>query len=450
MGWIEELSEIVEVFPPSEAYAHDETPPLIAPKPVQNFVVVRPWNASEVSAVLEFANRRKIPVFTRGGGTGLSGGAVPTEEGIVLSTERMTDLEVDRENRVADCGAGVTLKQLDDAAFKNGLSFPPHPGAETATVGGMIATNAGGVRALKYGTMRNYVLGLEVVLADGRILELGGKVIKNSSGYSLLHLFVGSEGTLGVITRAKIRLFPQLKDMTVLAVPFSTMENAMKCVVEISTKMLPLALEFMEKRAVEIGEMVSGERWVSVDGEAHLLMIFESFDEAEEAATIAQNLGAVDVYAATTKKEQDRLLKIRGLIYEGLRKDIIEILDVCVPPAKIAEYCRKSNEIAAEYGITLITYGHAGDGNVHQHPLIYEGWEENYFDFRKKLLRLAVSLGGVISGEHGIGTVKTSELQELFPEHFAVMKKLKLLFDPNNVLNPGKVVGKIQSKLNFQ
>ncbi|WP_456329878.1 D-lactate dehydrogenase [Archaeoglobus sp.] len=443
MDWVEELSEIVEVFPPSDAYAYDETPPLIAPKPVKRFVVVKPENANEVSAVLKFANRRKISVFTRGGGTGLSGGAVPTEEGIVLSTERMTGLEVDRENRVADCGAGVTLKQLDDAAFKSGLSFPPHPGAETATVGGMIATNAGGVRALKYGTMRNYVLGLEVVLADGRILEFGGKTIKNSSGYSLLHLFVGSEGTLGVITRAKIRLFPQLRDMTVLAVPFSTIEDAMNCVVEISAKMLPLALEFMEKRAVEIGERVSGEKWVSRDGEAHLLMVFESFDEAEEAARIAQNFGAIDVYAATTKKDQDRLLRVRGLIYEGLRKDIIEILDACVPPAKIAEYYRKSNEIAARYGVTLITYGHAGDGNVHQHPLIYDGWEESYFDFRKELLKLAVSLGGVISGEHGIGVVKTSELQEFFPEQFAVMKKLKLLFDPNNILNPGKVVGKI-------
>ncbi len=168
---------------------------------------------------------------------------------------------------------GVTLKQLDDEAFRCGLSFPPHPGAESATVGGMIATNAGGVRALKYGTMRNYVLGLEVVLADGRILNLGGKTIKNSSGYPLLQLFAGSEGTLGVITKANIRLFPQMAEMTALAIPFPTMEQAMGCVVEVARKMLPLALEFMERRAVEIGERVSGERWVSSDGEAHLLMI---------------------------------------------------------------------------------------------------------------------------------------------------------------------------------
>ena len=448
MDWIEELSKITEVFSPSDAYKFDETPSAVAPIPAESFVVVKPRSSDEVSAILKLANERKIPVFTRGGGTGLSGGAVPTAEGIVLSTERMVDIEVDVENRIAYCGAGVTLKDLDDAAFKHGLSFPPHPGAETATVGGMIATNAGGVRALKYGTMRSYVLGLEAVMADGRILKLGGKTIKNSSGYSLLHLFVGSEGTLGVITKANIRLFPQMAEMTTLAVPFPSIEQAMACVVEVSTKMLPLALEFMERRAVEIGERVSGERWVSKEGEAHLLMVFESFEEAEKAAEIAKAHAALEVYAATTKKDQDRLLKVRGMIYEGLRNSIIEILDVCVPPAKIAEYCKKSNEIAARYGIEMITYGHAGDGNVHQHPLIYDGWENSYFEFRKELLELAVSYGGVISGEHGIGTVKAKELAEMFPEQVEIMAGIKSLLDPNLILNPDKVVKVKYAKAN--
>lgn len=440
MDWINELAEITEVYPASEAYAYDETPALIAPKPVENFAIVKPRSAEDVSRILKFASQRKIPVFTRGGGTGLSGGAVPIVEGIVLSTEKMLDIEIERENRIAVCGAGVTLKQLDDEAFRHGLSFPPHPGAEIATVGGMIATNAGGVRTLKYGTMRNYVLGMEVVLADGRILELGGKTIKNSSGYSLLHLFVGSEGTLGVITKATIRLFPQLKNMTLLAVPFSTIESAMDCVVEISAKMLPLALEFMEKRAVKVGERISGERWVSKKGDAHLLIVFESFDEAEECAEIAERHGAIGVFAATTKKDQERLLKIRGLIYEGLKKEIIEILDVCIPPAKIAEYYRKSNKIAERYGIELVTYGHAGDGNIHQHPLIYDDWESSYFDFREELLRLAVSYRGVISGEHGIGAVKLRELAKIFPEQNRIMREIKRLFDPHGILNPGKVV----------
>jgi len=440
MDWVEELERICEVFPPSDAYRFDETPPLIAPKPAENFVVVKPSSSEEVSRILRFANERKIAVFTRGGGTGLSGGAIPTTEGIVLSTERMKKIEVDRENRVAVCSAGVTLKQLDDAAFKFGFSFPPHPGAETATVGGMIATNAGGVRALKYGTMRNYVLGLEVVLANGDIIRLGGKTLKNSSGYSLLNLIVGSEGTLGVITEATIRLFPAMRDMTLIAAPFKSMEEAMDCVVRLSAKLLPMALEFMERRAVEIGERVSGKRWVSREGEAHLLLIFESFREAEEAASILSECGATDVFVATSRKEQEDLLSIRGMIYEGLKRDIIEILDVCVPTSKIAEYWRKSNEIAERYGIELVTYGHAGDGNIHQHPLIYDNWQENYFEFRRELLKLAVSLGGVISGEHGIGSVKLNELREIFPEQHRIMASIKRVFDPNWILNPGKVV----------
>ncbi len=440
MNWIEELSEITEIFEASESYMYDETPPKIAPKPARNFVVVKPASTAEVSEILRFASKRRVPVFTRGGGTGLSGGAVPTMDGIVLSTERISKIEIDRGNRVAICGAGVTLKQLDEAAEKTGLSFPPHPGAETATVGGMIATNAGGVRALKYGTMRNYVLGLEVVLANGRVLKLGGRTLKNSSGYSLLHLMVGSEGTLGVITEATLRLFPSMGEMAVIGVPFTSMDDALECVIRVSSEMLPLAAEFMEKRAVEIGEAVSGKRWVSKDGEAHLLLIFERFDEAEKAAEIAMQCNAIDVLVATGKREQKDLLDIRGLIYEGLRDRIIEILDVCVPPASIAEYVRRSNELAARYGVELVTYGHAGDGNVHQHPLVYDGWERTYYDFRKELLKLATEFGGVISGEHGIGVVKREELRELMPEQYNLMVSIKKLFDPSGILNPGKVV----------
>lgn len=439
MGWVEELSKICETFPASDTYRYDETPPLVAPKSAENFVVVKPSATDQVSEILKFASLNRIPVFTRGGGTGLSGGAVPTDEGIVLSMEKMNNIEVDRENRVAICEAGVTLKQLDEASKKQFLSFPPHPGAETATVGGMIATNAGGVRALKYGTMRNYVLGMEVVLADGRIVNLGGKVLKNSSGYSLLHLMIGSEGTLGVITKAIIRLFPAMRDMTVLGIPFRNMDDALKCVIEISSKMLPLALEFMEKRAVEIGERVSGKKWVSREGEAHLLIIFENFEEAEEASEIAEKSGAIDVFVATGREKKD-LLDVRGLIYEGLRSRIIEILDICIPPSKIVEYIKKSNELAAKYGIDIVTYGHAGDGNLHQHPLIYEGWQQSYFRFRKELLKLALKYGGVISGEHGIGAVKREELRELMGEQYELMRAIKSVFDPVGILNPGKVV----------
>ncbi|MEM4524247.1 MAG: FAD-binding oxidoreductase, partial [Archaeoglobaceae archaeon] len=380
------LDKFFEVYK-IESYAYDETPKAIAPK-AREFVVVKPRNAEEVSKILKFANEKRIPVFIRGGGTGLSGGAIPSMEGILISTERMKDLEIDVRNKLAVCGAGVTLEELTKAAEKHGLSFPPKPGAENATIGGMIATNAGGVRATKFGVMRNYVLGIEAVLPDGSIVRFGGKTLKNSSGYSLLHLLIGSEGTLAVITKAIIRLLPPMRDESVLAIPFRNSEDAIECCIEISKICIPLALEFMEKKAVEIGEKVSGKRWVSREGEAHVLAIFERGEEAEKSAEIAYSFNAIDVFLASPREKRD-LLEIRGKIYLGLKDKIIEILDVCIPQAEISSYLRRSKEIAEKYGIEMITYGHIGDGNLHQHPLIFDGWERVYWKFREEILRIA-------------------------------------------------------------
>lgn len=430
------LEEICEVYK-IESYAYDETPTPVRPKPA-DFVVVKPKNTLEVSKILKFANERKIPVFIRGSGTGLSGGCVPTRKGIVISTERMREIEIDIANRVAICQAGVTLDELSRSAEKHGLSFPPRPGAENATVGGMIATNAGGVRALKFGVMRNYVLGIEAVLPNGTILNLGGKTLKNSSGYSLLHLITGSEGTLAVITKATIRLLPPMKEMAMLAIPFRSTEDALNFAIDTSMHMTPMAMEFMEKRAVEIGEKVSGKRWVSKEGSAHILAIFEQEKEAELASEIAFNHQAIDVFLASPREQRD-LLELRGKIYVGLKDKIIEILDVCIPPAKISEYLRISEKIAEKYGIELITYGHLGDGNLHQHPLLYDGWEKTYQKFKKELLKLAVEFGGVISGEHGIGVIKRNEFREFYPEQFRLMLEIKKLFDPNFILNPDRI-----------
>ncbi|MEM2726976.1 MAG: FAD-binding oxidoreductase [Archaeoglobaceae archaeon] len=433
---LEELEKICEVYK-AESYAYDETPKPIAPKPAE-FVVVKPRNSTEVSKILKFANDRKIPVFIRGGGTGLSGGAVPTRNGILISTERMREIEIDKGNRVAICQAGVTLEELARTAERNGLSFPPRPGAENATVGGMIATNAGGVRALKFGVMRNYVLGIEAVLPDGRVINVGGKTLKNSSGYSLLHLIIGSEGTLAVITKAIIRLLPPLKDVSMIAIPFHSTEDALNFAIESSLHSTPMAMEFMEKRAVEIGEKISGKRWVSKEGEAHILAVFEHKEEAEEASEIALTHNAIDVFFASPKEQRD-LLELRGKIYLGLKDSIIEILDVCIPPAEIAEYLRRCNDLAKTYGIEMITYGHLGDGNLHQHPFLFNNWREIYPKFRKELLKLAIEFGGVISGEHGVGVLKKEELREFYPEQFRLMLEIKRVFDPNNILNPDRI-----------
>ncbi|MEM1670637.1 MAG: FAD-binding oxidoreductase [Archaeoglobaceae archaeon] len=432
----EGLEKICDVYT-IETYAYDETPKPVAPKPA-DFVVVKPKNTVEVSEILRFANDHKIPVFIRGGGTGLSGGAIPTRKGILLSTEKMRNIEIDKRNRVAICQAGVTLEELSRNAEKEGLSFPPRPGAESATVGGMIATNAGGVRALKFGVMRNYVLGMEVVLPDGRILNLGGKTLKSSSGYSLLHLMIGNEGTLGVITKAIIRLLPPLRDMTMLAIPFKSVENALNFAIETSLSFTPLAMEFMDKKAVEIGETVSGKRWVSKEGNAHIIAILENREEAEKVADIAYNHGAIDIFVPSQREQKD-LLELRGKIYFGLKDKIIEILDVCIPPAEIAEFLRRSEELARKYGIELITYGHLGDGNLHQHPLLFDGWEKSYPKFRKEILKLGIEFGGVISGEHGIGVLKKEELREFYPEQYNLMLEIKKIFDPNFILNPDKI-----------
>lgn len=432
----EGLEKICDVYM-IETYAYDETPKPVAPKPA-DFVVVKPKNTVEVSEILRFANDHKIPVFIRGGGTGLSGGAIPTRKGILLSTEKMRNIEIDKRNRVAICQAGVTLEELSRNAEKEGLSFPPRPGAESATVGGMIATNAGGVRALKFGVMRNYVLGMEVVLPDGRILNLGGKTLKSSSGYSLLHLMIGNEGTLGVITKAIIRLLPPLRDMTMLAIPFKSVENTLNFAIETSLSFTPLAMEFMDKKAVEIGETVSGKRWVSKEGNAHIIAILENREEAEKVADIAYNHGAIDIFVPSQREQKD-LLELRGKIYFGLKDKIIEILDVCIPPAEIAEFLRRSEELARKYGIELITYGHLGDGNLHQHPLLFDGWEKSYPKFRKEILKLGIEFGGVISGEHGIGVLKKEELREFYPEQYNLMLEIKKIFDPNFILNPDKI-----------
>lgn len=437
---VEEIEKVLrgfEIFK-IESYGCDETPKAIAPKP-SNFIVVKPKSAEEVSKLLRIANEKKIPVFTRGGGTGLSAGAIPTKRGIVISTENLRSLEIDTRNKVAICGAGVTLAELSRAAEKHGLSFPPRPGDENATIGGMIATNAGGVRAMKYGVMRNYVLGIEAVLADGRIVKLGGKTLKNSSGYSLLHLLVGSEGTLAVITKAIIRLLPPMREMSMLAIPFRSAENALNYVLETTKIATPMAMEFMEKRAVEIGEEVSGKRWVSKEGDAHILAIFERRDEAEESSEIAFANDAIDVFVASPREQRD-LLELRSKIYHGLKDRAIEILDACVPPASIAEFLRKSEKIAKRYGIDVISYGHAGDGNIHQHPLIFEGWQRVYWKFREEILKLAVEMDGAISGEHGIGEIKKKELRKFYPELCELMEEIKRIFDPNGILNPGKVL----------
>ncbi len=437
-----------------EGYLYDETPESVRPEVSRDAVVVKPGNTMQVSEIMGLANRMRIPVFVRGGGTGLSGGAVPVKSGIILSMERMNRIiEIDQENLMAVCEAGVSLRELIKAVERvPGLSFPPHPGDESAQLGGLVANNAGGARAVKYGVMRNYVTGLEIVLPSGEILNLGGKIIKNTAGYDLLHLIVGSEGTLCVITKVILRLIPEPGVTYTLVIPFQDARNAIKCVPEIlKSGVLPLAIEYMDIEAIKAGESVTGKKWPFSGGKAHLMVIVDGRNEAElmEKSEIIEKIsgkyGALDVLVGVSRREQRDILEIRSLIYEGLKDETIEVLDVTVPSSSIAEFVEKCQKKADELNLKVLHFGHAGDGNVHQQimksGLSRDEWMKKYAEFKEFAFSVAGELGGTITGEHGIGAVKKEDFIKTSPEELTtLMKKIKKAFDPNNILNPGKVV----------
>jgi glycolate oxidase len=349
------------------------------------------------------------------------------------------------------------LMEFYPAIEEKGLFFPPHPGDESATIGGVIATNAGGARAVKYGVIRNFVKGLEVVLADGTVVNLGGKFIKDSSGYSLMHLMIGSEGTLGLVTQATLTLMPPPAVMMTLVAPYDSLHDTIATVPAIlQGKILPLAVEFVIREAVELSADYINKTWPCRQGSHHLMVILDGSNEsevmalAEAVSGICLSHGALDVFVADNKSKQADILAIRSGIYEAMRNAMIEILDITVPRAQIAEFVDGVHAVEQESGMWLPTYGHAADGNVHTHLMHkrwkdgrwteIEGWREKYPAVREKLHALGKKFHGIPSGEHGIGLVKKQYLRDfLSPAHIGLMKGVKAVFDPNGVLNPGKI-----------
>jgi len=460
----DKLEEIVGrenlIFEPEKMvdYSHDEFSLRdIAHSPE---IVVKPKGSQEVSAIMKLANSERIPVTPRGGATGLCGGCVPVHGGIVLSLENMKRIiEVDLENQMAVVEAGVTLLDFYQAIEEAGLSFPPHPGEESAMIGGLIATNAGGSRAVKYGVIRNYVRGLEIVLPQGEIIHLGGKLMKSSSGYSLLQLFIGSEGTLGIITRATIQLLPPLQVTRSLIIPYLDLEQAIETVpLLIRKKIIPMAVEFIEKEVIEITEEYLKKKWPCSEGRTFLLIILDAPSEEEMdrlsqvVAEVCLEKGALDVYIADTPKKQELVLEIRSKIYEAIKSQTIELLDISVPRAEIARHVKKVAEVSRKYDIWLPTFGHAADGNVHTHlmkarylagkiiPLREEEWRGKFEKVRQELYEDCKARGGVVSGEHGIGLVRKKFLSYFLErEQIELMKAIKRNFDPHRILNPDKI-----------
>ncbi len=441
-----------------EDYSHDE----FSLKDLAKFpeLVVKPGKTEEVAEVLRLANTEKVPVTPRGGATGLTGGCVPQYGGIVLSLENMNRiLEVDLDNQMAIVEAGVTLSEFYKAVEEAGLFFPPHPGEESAMIGGVIATNAGGARAVKYGVIRNYIRGLEVVLPTGSVIRLGGKLMKSSTGYNLLNLIIGSEGTLGVVTRATIQLMPAPRVMRSLIIPYDELEKAIETVpLLIKKKILPLAVEFVPRDAIQITERFLKKRWPCTQGCTHLLIILDASSEdeidrlSEEVAETCMEKGALDVYVADSPKKQEEVLDIRSKIYEAIKSHTLEVLDISIPRAEIARHVKKVQEVSRKYNMWLPTFGHAADGNVHTHIMSarFEGgkvvsipeeeWKSKFEKVRRELYKDCRDRQGVISGEHGIGIVKKSYLSYVLDEEtIELMKGIKRHFDPQNILNPGKI-----------
>jgi glycolate oxidase len=432
-----------------ENYLTDETPDPIRPKPADNLILVKPSSTEEVALILKIANDRRLNVFPVGGRTGLVGGAVPTEPGVILSLERMNKIEIDRENLMAIAEAGVTLGDLIKAAEDADLFFPPHPGDEGAQIGGLIATNAGGSRAIKYGVMRNYVVGLEVVLPTGEVLSFGGRLLKNNTGYNLMQLIIGSEGTLCVITKAVIRLFPKSKFMVTLMVPFNTRSDALRAVPKIlRSEVMPLAVEYVQIKEILGAAEHINEKWPVQKGFAQLIIILtgtgqeEILSACEQISSICEANNAIDVILAETADEQNRILRIRSNIYTYLKKGMIDILDVTVPPNMLEKLMNDVDGIAEKYGVYLPAYGHAGDGNLHVHIM-----KENITDLnharkiKDEIYKDAVSLGGVITGEHGVGKLRIENLGLVLDRtQIEIMRSIKRIFDPNNILNPNSVL----------
>lgn len=444
----------------NEDYSHDEMP--IYGKTFPE-AVVEATSTEEIAGVMKFCNEHHIPVTPRGAGTGLVGGAVPICGGVLLATTRMNRiLSYDKENFTVTVEPGVYLNTLAEDAASKGFLYPPDPGEKFATLGGNVATNAGGMRAVKYGCTRDYVRAMTVVLPTGEIVKLGSSVSKSSSGYSLLHLLIGSEGTLGIITELTLKLIPQPKETISLIIPYPDLESCIATVPSFLMHNLnPQALEFMEKDIVisseaYVGKQVFPRKINGVEAEAYLLVTFdgESTDELdnviEKASEIVLEAGAIDVLVADTPTLKRDAWAARSSFLEAIMAEtkLLDECDVVVPVTEIAHYMMYVDSLEKEVGLKIRSFGHAGDGNLHiyccSNDLEEEEFKARVSRFMEAIYSKAIEMGGQVSGEHGIGHGKVDYLAQSVGEvNMRLMRDIKKVFDPNLILNPGKVCYKL-------
>ncbi|MEZ5012783.1 MAG: FAD-linked oxidase C-terminal domain-containing protein [Chitinophagales bacterium] len=420
-------------------------------------IVVKPKTTEEVSAILQFANRHRIPVTPQGARTGLSGGALPVHGGIAMSMERFNKiLHIDEKNFQVTVEPGVITEELQNAVKGKGLFYPPDPASKgSCFIGGNIAENSGGPKAVKYGVVKDYVLNLEVVLPDGNVIWTGANVLKNSTGYNLTQLFVGSEGTLGVVTKIVLRLIPHPKLEKLMLLPFPDPQKAIAAVNAVFLAgITPSAMEFMEKDAIQyvlkhnpdlhfpLEEGISAWLLVEVDGNEDALLM----QQCEQIADAMEPYDCGDILFAESAAEKESLWKVRRKIGEAVKQhSVYKEEDTVVPRACLPQLLAGVKQIGKKYGFESVCYGHAGDGNLHVNilkgSLSDAAWKDTLQHAIEEIFSLVISLGGTLSGEHGIGWVQKPYMHLVFNEiQLGIFRRIKALFDPNGILNPGKII----------
>jgi glycolate oxidase len=438
-----------------EPFSHDE----VTEKKYHHLpeAVVRPKTAEEISRIMKLANRELIPVTPRGGGSGLSGGAVPIMGGIVLYVDRMNSiLEIDVDNMMVVVEPGVVTNDIDAAVAEHGLFFAGYPmSLQSCFIGGNVAENAGGGKAVKYGVTGQYILGVEMVTPEGEIVQLGGKLVKDVTGYSLVKLLIGSEGTLGIFTKIIIKLLPRPTEIVDLLVLFPDPESAIRMVPTIMTgaHVIPTAIEFMDRLSAHTTCEYLNEHLPYEQAGAMLLIQLDGNSktqleaEYEAVGELCLENGALEVYVADNHTTQERIWSVRRNIAEAFMviSPHQSLEDITVPMANIPKIIPELERLAKKYDIQIPCYGHAGDGNLHATPVknpehTLEQWEKMLPEILAELYQVTSRLGGVISGEHGIGHKRKSYMSYSVSENaIDLMKRVKKAFDPNDILNPGKI-----------